>query len=120
MRSASDASEAAWWDARRLPEMAFDHAQIVACALERLRVETLRNALAFGLLPVEFTLAHAQSVYEAALGQPAPTRSFRRRLLASGIVAESGQTRAVGRRPAKLYRLTSAAGEIELAQMRFP
>jgi 8-oxo-dGTP diphosphatase len=39
-RAADDAAAIAWHDLRRLPSLAFDHAQILACARRRLRMRT--------------------------------------------------------------------------------
>jgi hypothetical protein len=52
----SDASEAAWHPVDQLPPLAFDHTQILAKALERLRGKIRYQPVGFELLPKHFTL----------------------------------------------------------------
>lgn len=49
--------------------LAFDHAKIIAYAIEQLRQETERTGIALHLMPERFTLAELQQVYEVILGQ---------------------------------------------------
>lgn len=51
-------------------ELAFDHIEIVDCALERLKNKIEYTPLAFNLLPRYFTLREVQKVYEAILNPP--------------------------------------------------
>lgn len=120
VRVGSDAAEVAWTDVRDLPEMAFDHTQIVAHALARLRTETCERASGLRLLSEEFTLTEAQSLYEAVLGVNMDKRNFRRQLLAAGILRETEHMRTGSHRPAKLYRLVKEMENIALASRRFP
>ena len=64
--------------------------------------------MAFQLLGDDFTLAELHGVYEAVLGHELDVRNFRRDVLASGTVEETGDVRREGPgRPAKLYRHTA-------------
>lgn len=56
--------------------LAFDHAKIIAYAIERLRQETERTGIALLLMPEQFTLAELQQVYELILGQEIPKAVF--------------------------------------------
>lgn len=56
--------------------LAFDHAKIIAYAIERLRQETERTGIALLLMPEQFTLAELQQVYEVILGQELPKAVF--------------------------------------------
>jgi 8-oxo-dGTP diphosphatase len=120
IRGASDAGEAAWWNIYNLPELAFDHARILHYALQRLRWKLEWTALGFLLLPAEFTLSELQKVYETALAEPLDKRNFRRKMLAADVLEETGNRREGDHRPAKLYRFTSKAIELEQARRRFP
>jgi 8-oxo-dGTP diphosphatase len=120
VRSASDAQETAWWDVAKLPELAFDHARILDYALQRLRWKLEWTALGFLLLPDDFTLSELQTVYETVLTEPLDKRNFRRKILAAGVLEETGQLREGGHRPAKLYRFSAKAIELEQARRRFP
>ncbi len=55
----------------RLPELAFDHAEIIGYALRRLRYKLEYTAAGFELLPDEFTLSELQHTYEMILGETA-------------------------------------------------
>lgn len=85
--------------------LAFDHAQIVGAAVSRLRASLDETAIGFELLPAEFTLRELQDVHEAVRGETVNKDSFRRRMLAGGVLAATGdRERDASHRPAELYR----------------
>jgi 8-oxo-dGTP diphosphatase len=87
--------------------LAFDHDRIVAAAVERVRGRLWYAPVAFELLPDEFTLLDLQRVYEAILGRRLDKNAFRRRILASGLVAPLGRRReGLRARPPELFRFT--------------
>ena len=101
----SDARTAAWWPVDKLPPLAFDHAEIVAVALDRLRAKLGYTSVAYALLPDEFTLTELQTVYEIILGEGLDKRNFRKKMLAAGILAPTDRARRDGpHRPAQLFR----------------
>lgn len=103
----SDGSNVAWFAADRLPELAFDHAEIVAYALSRLRIKTEYASVAHRFLGPVFTLSRLRAVTEAVLGQPVDPANFRRQALAQGTLVDTGEVESGGRhRPARLYRFT--------------
>jgi 8-oxo-dGTP diphosphatase len=120
-----DAAAARWWNIYDLPALAFDHDQVLVYALQRVRWKLEWTALGFLLLPAEFTLTELQLVYERALGETLDKRNFRRKMLASSvegerIIEETGGLREGDHRPAKLYRFSAKAIELEQARRRFP
>ncbi|CAN5465116.1 NUDIX domain-containing protein [soil metagenome] len=120
VQSNSDASDARWWSMYDLPELAFDHARILQYALQRLRWKLEWTALGFLLLPAEFTLSELQKVYETVLNEPLDKRNFRRKMQATDVLEETGNIREGDHRPAKLYRFTAKAIELEQVRRRFP
>ena len=75
--------------------LAFDHARILADAVERLRSKLEYTHIAVHLLPEEFTL----------LQQPLDKSSFRRRVMQADMLEElAGRQRDGSGRPAQLYR----------------
>lgn len=101
----SDASRAAWFPVDGLPSLAFDHDNIIGCALERLRGKVRYRPIGFELLPQKFPLRQLQSLYEIVLGSPLDKRNFRKRVLAMGLLQELEETEAdVSHRAARLYR----------------
>lgn len=106
LRADTDASGVAWWPTAELPDLAFDHREIVDYALTRLKYKIEYTPAAFSLLPEKFTLRELQVVYEAVLGKPVDNRNFRKKFLASGILEELDELSQEGSyRPARLYRL---------------
>ncbi len=104
LRADSDASDAAWHPCNRLPALAFDHDQIIATALKRLRAKLDYSTIAFQFLPAKFTLSELQRVYEIILGESLDKRNFRRRMMSYGLLAETEEkVRNGNHRPARLY-----------------
>ena len=112
---ATPAGEADWWPVDELPgRLAFDQDRFVADGVARLRAKARYAPLAFQLLGDDFTLAELQVVYEAVLGHELDVRNFRRDVLASGTVEETGDVRREGPgRPAKLYCHTSGGFAVD-------
>ncbi len=103
--AATDAAEAPWFEAEKIPALAFDHAEILQTALERLRGKIRWQPVGFELLPKKFTLSQFQALYEAILGRELDKRNFRKKLLALDLlVALDESTNAASRRPAQLFR----------------
>jgi 8-oxo-dGTP diphosphatase len=99
-----------WRPVARLPSLPFDHRDIVAHAVERVRTKSQYSSLPVYLCGERFTLPQLQAVYEAVLGEPLNKVSFRRKMDELGIVeAIPGALEAGGaHRPAQLYRLRRA------------
>ncbi len=97
----------AWHPAERLPPLAFDHRAIAATAVKRLRAKLSYANIAYSLLPESFALSELQATYEAILGRPLDPRNFRKRIVALGLVEETGELRTgAAHRPSRLFRFT--------------
>lgn len=93
-----------WHAVDSVPELAFDHAEILRAAIERVRAKIGYSSLALRFLPDTFTLTEAQRVHEAILGQPVDKRNYRKALLARDIVRATGKKSTGGAHPpAALY-----------------
>lgn len=91
-------------EGRTLP-LAFDHADMLGLVVKRLRGKLDYAPIGFQLLPQRFTLRQLQQVHEAVLGSKLNKDSFRRSVLARGLVAATGaMEKDVPYRPAELYR----------------
>ena len=86
-------------------KLAFDHSRIIGIAVQRIRGKLNYAPIGFELLPDEFTLFSLQRIHEAVLGRKLNKDSFRRKMLASGLI-EDTKHRQTGTafRPATLYR----------------
>lgn len=121
VQGGDDAAEARWWAMTDLPPLAFDHDRILRYAHQRLRWKLEYTALGFLLLPETFTLSDLQAVYQVVLGERLDKRNFRRKILSTGVLEETEEYREGSpHRPARLYRFTAAAIELERARRRFP
>lgn len=94
-----------WADATELPALSRIDRSVIEYAVVRLRAKLGYTNIGRYLLPSTFTLRELQSVYETILGQPLDKRNFRRRMMATGILAQTdGQRRDGSHRPAALYQ----------------
>lgn len=106
LRAATDAEAVGWFGMDELPDLAFDHPDIIAMAHQRLVAKLDYSTIAFQFLGRDFTLSELQSVYEIILREELDKRNFRKWALALEQIEETGRERRDGaHRPAKLYRL---------------
>ncbi|TBL68614.1 NUDIX hydrolase [Paenibacillus thalictri] len=83
--------------------LAFDHAKMIACAIERLRGKVNYTDIALHLMPKLFTLTELQQVYEVILDKELLKAAFRRKT--ADLVTETDHyTENAGHRPSRLYR----------------
>lgn len=110
----TDASHAAWLPVEQaLAEgspLAFDHAEILGDALERVRAKLEYTGLATSFCNEEFTIAELRHVYEVVWGVELDPRNFHRKVSRTpGLLESTGHTTTRdGGRPAQLYRAGSA------------
>src|SRR5688500_6373126 len=100
-----------WHPVDELPEMAFDHSEIVLAGRERLRGKLSYSNAGFALAPPTFTLAELREVYAAALGHEVSATNLKRVLERRAVIEPTGERRPSGRaggRPAEVYRFRDA------------
>lgn len=98
-------TDLAWFAADDLPELAFDHREILTYAINRLRAKASYSNIVYGLMPAAFRLSDLQKIYESIIGKELDKRNFRKRMLATGLLEETGKKELIGaHRPAMLYR----------------
>ncbi len=103
--AASDADDTEWYGLDELPKLAFDHAEIINTARNRLKAKVRYQPIGFELLPERFTLSQLQQLYETILEVPELNkRNFRTRIMDMGILEEAGRQENVPHRPAVLYQ----------------
>ncbi len=94
--AATDAQDARWWPVADLPPLAFDHAHILNVARTRLQGKVRYQPVGFDLLPERFTLSELQRLYEIILERPLDKRNFRRKILRTELLIDTGELRAGG------------------------
>jgi len=115
LNKGANAADVAWFDVDlvlRRPKLAFDHAEILRSAVDRLRAKVEYTSLPAFLLPEPFTLPHLQHVYEIILGRPVDKSGFRTRMLAAQFLEEAGYVEGGSNRPAMGYRLLDRAAPV--------
>jgi len=113
LKASTDATEAEFFSAYNLPELAFDHEKILKYALQRLKWKMEYTTVAFSLLPEKFTLTELQNAYEIVFHKKFDERNFRKKILALGMIKDTGELRGgLSHRPAKLYAFKKKIGEI--------
>ena len=94
-----------WAPINRLPKLAFDHKMIVEYAVKRLRAKASYSNIVYGLMPRQFRLSELQRMYEIIINGKLDKRNFRKRMLATGLLQETGRKDTAGtHRPAMLYK----------------
>lgn len=71
---------AKWFPINDLPELVFDHKDMVDSAIKRLRRRVRTTPIAFNLLSSKFTLPQLQALYEGILDETIDKRNFRRKI----------------------------------------
>ncbi|MCP9762576.1 NUDIX hydrolase [Lacihabitans soyangensis] len=82
---------AKWFSLKKLPELLFDHSEMVALAVERLRANASLYPIGFELLPEKFTLPQLQNLYEAIFDTKFDKRNFTRKLLSTNILTKTDE-----------------------------
>ena len=112
IKGGDDAKKAQWFSMDHLPELPFDHQEIIEVAFERLQQLVHFEPIVFHLLNKEsFTMPQLHQIYKAILMPPEGTnvandrRNFMKKMLALGYVEKTGETmRGRSNRPPELYR----------------
>ena len=85
-------------------ELAFDHATIIADALERLAAKLEYTTVAAAFLPERFTLAELREIYETVWGTALDPGNFTRKVTGvDGFVSPLRARRKTGGRSAQLF-----------------
>jgi 8-oxo-dGTP diphosphatase len=107
----TDAAEARWTPVSELGDLrlAFDHASILADAVERVRAKLEYTTLAAAFVRAPFSLSDLRSVYLAVWGDAPDLANFRRKVLATPDFVRRAERAAsaptaAGGRPPELYR----------------
>jgi 8-oxo-dGTP diphosphatase len=119
IQASTDAREADWFALSKIPELAFDHDQILQKAITRLRSKIRYEPIGFELLPKDFTLTQLQKLYETVLDRKLDKRNFRKKILSMDLLIDTGKLQhKVSHRAAKLYQFDETK-YIELKQNGF-
>ncbi len=111
--------EAKWHKIEDVPNLIFDHNEILDFSLTQLRNRVRQAPIGFNLLPEKFTLLQLMHLYEEILGIELDKSNFRRKILHMKLlVALDEKQKDVSHRAAKLYKFDSEIYE-KLTQKGF-
>ncbi len=111
--------DAFWIPLSELPDLIFDHNEMVNKALRKLKVRARTEPIGFELLPEKFTIPQLQRLYEAIYQTPFDKRNFRRKLLLMGLLDKLDEKeKETSKKGAYYYKFNSNKYE-ELQQKGF-
>ncbi len=84
-------------------KMAFDHAKVIVCGMERLKNKISYTDIVFNMMGEYFTLGELQQVYEIILGKKLLDPAFRR-IIASKVEKTDKIKIGEGHRPSVLFK----------------
>ncbi|WP_406844717.1 NrtR DNA-binding winged helix domain-containing protein [Flavobacterium soyae] len=97
--------EAKWHKIKDVPDLIFDHNEILEFSLMQLRNRVRQAPIGFNLLPEKFTLLQLMHLYEEILGIELDKSNFRRKILHMKLLlALDEKQQDVSHRAAKLYK----------------
>lgn len=100
-----DTNTVQWFDLEDVPELAFDHKEILDMAKERLKGKIKYQPIGFELLPDKFTLPDLHQLYETVLQEALDRRNFRKKMLSFNLLIDTGELqRGAQNRAPKLYQ----------------
>ena len=87
--------------------VAYDHAEIIAYAYQRLKWKMEYTDVVKSILPEKFTLRELQEVYETIFDKPFDKRNFRKKILSLDMLDETPEYDTENsKRPAKLFKFS--------------
>tara|TARA_R110000822_G_scaffold107922_5_gene237153 strand:+ start:40664 stop:41353 length:690 start_codon:yes stop_codon:yes gene_type:complete len=88
LKASTDAADAAWFNYKKLPRLAFDHKEILKMAIERLRAKIVYQPIGFELLDKKFAFSDLEHLYSTLLDRPIDRRNFKKKVMSLGILDE--------------------------------
>ena len=109
------AEEIQWVPIRELPQLAFDHNEILESTFDQLGQKLKREPICFDLLPVKFTLNEMQQLYEYAFKADLDKANFRKKIKPIPLISLREKQTNVKHRPANLFKF-DVKGYTELVE----
>lgn len=98
-------NNASWIDVKQVPDLVFDHGNIISRGLAHLQLALRNEPIGFELLPEKFTIRELQSLYEIILDCKLDNRNFRKKILKSSYLVQLDEKQqGVAHKPASYYR----------------
>ncbi|CAH8281263.1 8-oxo-dGTP diphosphatase [Mariniflexile fucanivorans] len=103
--ASTDASEVEWFNIKELPELSFDHENILDLAIKRLQGKITYEPIGFELLDKKFPFSDLEKLYVTLLGRDIDRRNFRKKIISFNVLDELNEKVSKGSgRPANLFQ----------------
>ncbi len=79
---------AEWFLLKDMPQLIFDHEEMVNLAIKKLRYQAALHPVLFELLPEKFTIPQLQALYEGLYDAEFDKRNFSRKILSTGLLVK--------------------------------
>lgn len=112
-----DKYDARWFPIDNLPDLIFDHNEMVKAAKSRLKYRASHEPVGFELLPEKFTMPELQILYEGIYETELDKRNFRRRILSMDILTKTNEKqKKYSKKGAFLYKFNEDKYEEKVDQ----
>ncbi len=109
---------AKWLPLNDLPELIFDHREMVTQAIIKLQQKAGSSLVGSELLPKKFTLLQLRKLYEAIYQREFDPGNFRKKILSLGVLEKLDQKNSTeSKKGAYYYRLKENIAEVELERI---
>lgn len=103
--ASTDAEEVGWFNINELPELSFDHVEILKMSINRLQGKITYQPIGFELLDKKFPFSDLEKLYTTLLGREIDRRNFRKKILRLNVLDELDEKVSKGSgRPANLFQ----------------
>lgn len=107
--ASTDAIDARWFAIDSIPELAYDHNQIINTAYKRLQSKLNYQPIGFELLEEKFPFSDLENLYMTILQKKLDRRNFRKKILSFNFLEETNEIHRKGSgRPAVLYKFNQS------------
>lgn len=103
---------ASWFPINNLPDLAFDHDEIIKKAYSEMKKDLVFHPIFQELLPPKFSLSGLQNVFEKIFGCSFDNSNFRKKIIDSHLVIDLNEYETdVSHRAARLYAVSDLIRE---------
>jgi 8-oxo-dGTP diphosphatase len=96
-------SECSWFSVDKLPDLGFDHEEMVKEALAAMRMHLYHFPIGKNLLPSRFTLKEIKRFYEVMSGKTLHISNFPNKLISLGLIEKTNEKRSIGAHRSPTY-----------------
>lgn len=105
---------AEWFQLNELPELIFDHNEMVKLAKKQLRYKAALHPILFQLLPEKFTIPQLQALYEGIYQSKLDDRNFSRKILSTGLLVKLPEKEKLSSKKGAFYYKLDQSNYLEI------